>query len=348
MTSNTSATPSPDSSPHKPDSSRDPILEVRDLRTYFRTEQGIGRAVDGVSFTLGRGQTLGLVGESGCGKSVTALSVLRLVSPPGYVEGGEIRLAGRDLLQLPDDEMRKVRGDAVAMIFHEPMTSLNPVLTCGEQIAEAVRLHQGVSSAEARSRAIEMMRHVGIPAPEQRVDEYPHHLSGGMRQRVMIAMALSCNPDVLIADEPTTALDVTIQAQILDLLKRLQDEFHMAVLLITHDLGVVAEVADQVAVMYAGRIVEMSPTADLFARPRHPYTRGLLRSIPHLDRQVDRLEVIPGRVPEATSFPEGCRFAPRCSLAEDACRTTPSQLVSCGDDHFVDCWKHDAVEVHNE
>ncbi|MBT6149442.1 MAG: ABC transporter ATP-binding protein, partial [Gemmatimonadetes bacterium] len=217
----------------------DPILQVSNLRTYFHTEDGIGRAVDGVSFQLARGQTLGLVGESGCGKSVTALSVLRLVAPPGYVEGGQIHLRGRDLLQLPDKEMRKIRGDSVAMIFQEPMTSLNPVLTCGDQIAEAVRLHQGVSADEARLRAIEMMRHVGIPAPEQRVDEYPHQLSGGMRQRVMIAMALSCNPDVLIADEPTTALDVTIQAQILDLLQGLQAEFNMAVLLITHDLGVV-------------------------------------------------------------------------------------------------------------
>ncbi len=325
----------------------DPVLDVRNLRTYFRTEDGIGRAVDGVSFQLGRGQTLGLVGESGCGKSVTALSVLRLVSPPGYIESGEILLAGRDLLQLADDEMRKVRGDAVAMIFQEPMTSLNPVLTCVVQIAEAVRLHQGVSAKEARSRAIEMMGHVGIPAPEQRVDEYPHQLSGGMRQRVMIAMALSCNPDVLIADEPTTALDVTIQAQILDLLRKLQDEFHMAVLLITHDLGVVAEVADHVAVMYAGRIVEMSPTAQLFSHPLHPYTRGLLRAIPHLDRQVDRLEVIPGRVPESTAFPPGCRFAPRCPLAEDVCRSRESELIDCGDGHFVDCWKHDVQGQDN-
>ena len=325
-------------------SKEEQLLEVRDLRTYFHTEDGVGRAVDGVSFELGRGQTLGLVGESGCGKSVTALSILRLVAPPGYIEGGQILLRGRDLLTLPDDEMRRVRGDSVAMIFQEPMTSLNPVLTCGDQIAEAVRLHQGVSANEARSRAIDMMRHVGIPAPEQRVDEFPHQLSGGMRQRVMIAMALSCNPDVLIADEPTTALDVTIQAQILDLLKGLQDEFNMAVLLITHDLGVVAEVADHVAVMYAGQIVEMGPTDKLFAQPRHPYTRGLLRSIPHLDRRVDRLEVIPGRVPEATEFPEGCRFAPRCPLAEVACGSQEATLIACEDDHFVGCWKHDVVE----
>ena len=339
MTANSSTSPATTDA-----ASSDPVLDVRNLHAYFHTEAGVGRAVDGVSFQLERGQTMGLVGESGCGKSVAALSVLRLVSPPGRIESGEIRLAGSDLLQLPEGEMRKVRGDSVAMIFQEPMTSLNPVLTCGSQIAEAVRLHQGVSAREARIRAIEMMHHVGIPAPEQRVDEYPHQLSGGMRQRVMIAMALSCNPDVLIADEPTTALDVTIQAQILDLLQRLQEEFHMAVLLITHDLGVVAEVADHVAVMYAGKIVETSPTAQLFANPRHPYTRGLLRSIPHLDRQVDRLEVIPGRVPEATAFPAGCRFAPRCPLAEDTCRSRTAELIDCGDGHYVDCWKHDVLE----
>lgn len=314
-----------------------PILEVRDLRTSFHTREGEGRAVDGVSFHLDRGETLGLVGESGCGKSVTALSILGLVAPPGRIGGGQILLSGRDLLTLPEKDMRQVRGDEVAMVFQEPMSSLNPVLTCGRQIEEAVRLHQGGSRQEAKARAIEMMHLVGIPAPEQRVDDYPHQLSGGMRQRVMIAIALSCSPDVLIADEPTTALDVTIQAQILELLEKLQAEFHMAILLITHDLGVVAEVADRVAVMYAGQIVETATTKDLFASPRHPYTRGLLRSIPHLDGRQERLEVIPGRVPEATSLPFGCRFHPRCSLAESACEATDQSLEECGVDHEVRC-----------
>ena len=314
-----------------------PILEVRDLRTSFHTSEGEGRAVDGVSFHLDRGETLGLVGESGCGKSVTALSILGLVAPPGRIGGGQILLSGRDLLTLPEKDMRQVRGDEVAMVFQEPMSSLNPVLTCGRQIEEAVRLHQGGSRQEAKARAIEMMHLVGIPAPEQRVDDYPHQLSGGMRQRVMIAIALSCSPDVLIADEPTTALDVTIQAQILELLEKLQAEFHMAILLITHDLGVVAEVADRVAVMYAGQIVETATTKDLFASPRHPYTRGLLRSIPHLDGRQERLEVIPGRVPEATSLPFGCRFHPRCSLAESACEATDQSLEECGADHEVRC-----------
>ena len=314
-----------------------PILEVRDLRTSFHTREGEGRAVDGVSFHLDRGETLGLVGESGCGKSVTALSILGLVAPPGRIGGGQILLSGRDLLTLPEKDMRQVRGDEVAMVFQEPMSSLNPVLTCGRQIEEAVRLHQGGSRQEAKARAIEMMHLVGIPAPEQRVDDYPHQLSGGMRQRVMIAIALSCSPDVLIADEPTTALDVTIQAQILELLEKLQAEFHMAILLLTHDLGVVAEVADRVAVMYAGQIVETATTKDLFASPRHPYTRGLLRSIPHRDGRQERLEVIPGRVPEATSLPFGCRFHPRCSLAESACEATDQSLEECGVDHEVRC-----------
>lgn len=314
-----------------------PILEVRDLCTSFHTDEGEGRAVDGVSFHLKRGETLGLVGESGCGKSVTALSILRLVAPPGRIGSGQILLSGRDLLALSEPDMRRVRGDEVAMIFQEPMSSLNPVLTCGCQIEEAVRLHQGGSRKEAKERAIEMMRLVGIPAPEQRVDEFPHQLSGGMRQRVMIAIALSCNPDVLIADEPTTALDVTIQAQILELLAHLQQELHMAILMITHDLGVVAEVADRVAVMYAGQIVETATTADLFAAPQHPYTRGLLASIPHLDGDQERLEVIPGRVPEATSFPQGCRFHPRCSLAEAACKATAQHLEACDAGHQVRC-----------
>ncbi|MEE2659380.1 MAG: ABC transporter ATP-binding protein [Candidatus Latescibacterota bacterium] len=322
----------------------DVVLRVEGLQTFFPTEAGLGRSVDGVSLTLRRGETLGLVGESGCGKSVTALSVMRLVAAPGEIAAGSVQLGGRDLLALSEEEMREVRGDDIAMIFQEPMTSLNPVLTCGFQIAEAVILHQRVSAYEARNRAIEMLRLVGIPAPEQCVDEYPHRLSGGMRQRVMIAMALSCNPQVLIADEPTTALDVTIQAQILDLLARLEDEFHMAVLLITHDLGVVAEVADRVAVMYAGQIVEEADTKSLFARPRHPYTRGLLRSIPLLEGGREHLEVIPGMVPEASAFPSGCRFHPRCLLAESRCSLEPPALEACGPGRRAACWRWEVEE----
>jgi peptide/nickel transport system ATP-binding protein len=316
------------------------VLEVRDLRASFATDAGTARAVDGVSFSLRRGETLGLVGESGCGKSVTALSVMRLVpQPPGEV-GGEVFLRGRDLLSLNEDEMCQVRGDDIAMVFQEPMSSLNPVLTCGFQIAEAVAMHQGVGAKEAKRRAVEMLAKVGIPAPEQRVDEYPHQLSGGMRQRVMIAMALSCNPEVLIADEPTTALDVTVQAQILELLRQLQEEMAMAVLLITHDLGVVAEVADRVAVMYAGQIVETATTQRLFEAPAHPYTRGLLQAVPRLDERRERLQTITGMVPDARDFPSGCRFAPRCPLAEAQCQEPPelSELSKAGD-HWARCWK---------
>ena len=319
---------------------QDPVLEVRDLRTYFHAEEGVARAVDGVSFAVGRGQTLGLVGESGCGKSVSAFSIMRLVpDPPGRIEAGQILLKGRDLLALDEEEMRRVRGDDIAMIFQEPMTSLNPVLTCGFQIAEAVVLHQQVPMQEARARAVEMLQLVGIPAPEQRIDEYPHQLSGGMRQRVMIAMALSCNPDVLIADEPTTALDVTIQAQILALLESLQQSLQMAIVMITHDLGVIAETADQVAVMYAGQIVEYAETQSLFTRPRHPYTRGLLRSIPRLDDEQERLDIIPGVVPDARAFPPGCRFAPRCPLADAHCRAEAPRLEEVEAGHWASCWK---------
>ena len=319
------------------------LLLVRDLRTYFYTEEGVGRAVDGVSFELDRGQTLGLVGESGCGKSVSALSVMRLVpEPPGKIESGQILLKGQNLLELGEDDMCAIRGDDVAMIFQEPMTSLNPVLTCGYQIVEAVLLHQKVSKQEARNRAIEMLKMVGIPAPEQRIDEYPHQLSGGMRQRIMIAMALSCNPDLLIADEPTTALDVTIQAQILDLLERLQEDLSMAILLITHDLGVIAEAADRIAVMYAGKIVEYATTEKLFENPGHPYAKGLLQSIPRLDQRRDRLEIIPGMVPDARYFPRGCRFSPRCPLADDHCREEEPRLSELEEGHWVSCWKADA------
>ena len=320
--------------------SETPLLRVSDLKTYFYTEEGVGRAVDGVTFELDRGETLGLVGESGCGKSVSALSVMRLVpEPPGKIESGQILLKGRNLLELTEDDMCAIRGDDVAMIFQEPMTSLNPVLTCGYQIVEAVLLHQKVSKQEARERAIEMLKMVGIPAPEQRIDEYPHQLSGGMRQRVMIAMALSCNPDLLIADEPTTALDVTIQAQILELLERLQEDLSMAILLITHDLGVIAETADRIAVMYAGKIVEYASTEKLFENPSHPYSGGLLHSIPRLGQLRERLEIIPGMVPDARYYPRGCRFSPRCPLADAHCMEEEPPLEKLEDGHWVSCWK---------
>jgi peptide/nickel transport system ATP-binding protein len=292
------------------------LLEVNDLQTQFPTRSGLVRAVDGVSFHLDRGELLGLVGESGCGKSITALSVMRLIALPGRIVNGEILFDGKDLLRLSDAEMRQMRGDDIAMIFQDPMTSLNPVFRVGEQIAEALRLHRKLSRREARQATIEAMREVAIPDPARRVDDYPHQLSGGMRQRVMIAMALACNPKLLIADEPTTALDVTIQAQILELLDELRKQRDLAVLLITHDLGVVAEVADRVAVMYTGRIVEESPVDELFARPKHPYTEGLLRSVPKLTSEhvvkKERLDTIEGIVPRPTDLPPGCHFAPRC------------------------------------
>ena len=299
------------------------LLEVNNLRTYFPTRRGLVRAVDGVSFYLDRGELLGLVGESGCGKSMTALSVMRLIAPPGKIVEGEILFDGQDLLKLTDAEMRQMRGDEIAMIFQDPMTSLNPVFTVGEQIAEALRLHRKLSRKEAKRAAVEAMREVAIPDPSRRIDDYPHQLSGGMRQRVMIAMALACNPKLLIADEPTTALDVTIQAQILELLDELRKQRELAVLLITHDLGVVAEVADRVAVMYTGRIVEESPVDELFARPKHPYTEGLLRSVPKLTSEhvarKERLETIDGTVPRPTDLPPGCHFAPRCSHRMPRC-----------------------------
>jgi len=327
----------------------EPLLRVRDLKTYFVTEHGSGtaRAVDGVSFDLYPGETLGLVGESGCGKTVTSLSVLRLIpEPPGHIRPGSfIEFAGRNLLTLAPRELRAIRGNQIAMIFQEPMTSLNPVFTVGDQIAEAAIVHQRLSRRAARARAIEMLKLVGIPDPAQRVDHYPHQMSGGMRQRVMIAMALVCHPKVLIADEPTTALDVTIQAQILELLERLQAELGMAVMLITHDLGVVAGSADRVVVMYAGQVVEQAPTPELFARPLHPYTVGLLASVPRLDapsRARARLHGIPGQVPAASDWPGGCRFHPRCPYAWDRCREEEPPLLdaSTGEpgSHTVRCW----------
>ena len=303
----------------------EPLLDVRGLKTQLSLEEGPVLAVDDVSFSIPPGGTLGVVGESGCGKSLTALSVMGLVpEPPGRVVGGQIRFQGEDLLSLPEGKLRRMRGRHLSMVFQEPMTSLNPVYTVGEQIAEGVRLHQGLSKAAAREHSVEMLRRVGIPAPEQRVDGYPHQLSGGMRQRVMIDMALACGPELLIADEPTTALDVTIQAQILELLKRLQAERHMAVMLITHDLGVVAESCDAVVVMYAGRVVERAPVKALFRQPAHPYTAGLLRSIPALQEtggagERPRLKTIPGMVPSLRRLPGGCRFRDRCERAQEIC-----------------------------
>jgi peptide/nickel transport system ATP-binding protein len=299
------------------------LLEVKNLQTHFPTRAGLVRAVDGVSFHVDRGELLSLVGESGCGKSITALSVMRLISSPGKIAGGEISFEGEDLLAASEERMREIRGDDIAMIFQDPMTSLNPVYTVGEQIAEALRLHRGMSRSEARAATIQAMTEVAIPDPARRVDDYPHQLSGGMRQRVMIAMALACDPKLLIADEPTTALDVTIQAQILELLNELRRTRDLGVLLITHDLGVVAEVADRVAVMYTGRIVEESPVEELFARPKHPYTEGLLRSVPKLTAgetgRAERLETIEGIVPSPAALPAGCHFAPRCSHRMTRC-----------------------------
>ena len=324
------------------------LLRIDGLKTYFHTDEGIARAVDGVSYTIKAGETLGVVGESGSGKSVTALSVLQLLPmPPGKFEGGKVEFRGENLLEASEERMRHIRGNEIAMIFQEPMTALNPVFTVGNQIAETVMLHQGLDAAAARTRAIEMLRRVGIPAPEKRVDEYPHQLSGGMRQRVMIAMAMACDPALLIADEPTTALDVTIQAQILDLIKELQDAAGMSVLLITHDLGVVAETAHHVAVMYAGRVVEYATAEDLFSRPRHPYTIGLLRSLPDLATAGERLTTIPGIVPSATRFPSGCRFRTRCPLASDRCAEDVPMLAELPDSpgHTVACHHLDQAEA---
>jgi oligopeptide/dipeptide ABC transporter ATP-binding protein len=319
------------------------LLRVRDLKTYFVTEQGGGtaRAVDGVSFDLYPGETLGLVGESGCGKTVTSLSLLRLVpEPPGHIRPGSlIEFEGRNLLALDASELRAIRGNQIAMIFQEPMTSLNPVFTVGDQIGEAAIIHQGLSRKAARARAVEMLRLVGMPDPEDRVDHYPHQLSGGMRQRVMIAMALVCHPKILIADEPTTALDVTIQAQILELLDRLQAELGMAVLLVTHDLGVVAGYADRVVVMYAGQVVETAPTTALFDRPLHPYTEGLMAAVPRIDVPAARLHAIPGQVPAATAWPGGCRFHPRCPYAWAKCAAEEPPLLDGGTPgHAARCW----------
>ncbi|MFM9921604.1 ABC transporter ATP-binding protein [Variovorax sp. H27-G14] len=331
--------------PHTTLAPGEPLLEVDNLRTHFHTLAGVVRSVDGVSYTVRAGRTLGVVGESGCGKSVTALSILRLVPTPPGRHMGAVRLRGTDLMQLSEREMRQVRGNRISMIFQEPMTSLNPVLTVGRQIAETVQLHQKASRADAMKRAVEMLRVVQIPEPERRVNEYPHQLSGGMRQRVMIALALACNPEVLIADEPTTALDVTIQAQILDLIKRLQKELGMGVVMITHDLGVVAESCDRVVVMYAGKKVEEADVIDLFDRPLHPYTRALMASMPAMNTASTRLTEIPGLVPAAHELGRGCAFAARCSHARERCRAETPRLTTQGGDHVVACF---AVEEHWE
>jgi peptide/nickel transport system ATP-binding protein/oligopeptide transport system ATP-binding protein len=320
------------------------LLKIIDLQTHFRTPEGIVKAVDGVSLEIPRGKTIGVLGESGCGKSVTALSVMRLIpDPPGKIRNGSILLDGTDLLKIGMDEMRAIRGNQISMIFQEPMTSLNPVYTIGDQIAEMYITHQQMDRGDALDQSIEMLRLVGIPAPENRIHEYPHQLSGGMRQRAMIAMAMTCRPKLLIADEPTTALDVTIQAQILDLMLALQDELGMAIMMITHDLGVIAEVSDQVVVMYAGEVVEYSPIDTLFVESRHPYTTGLMKSIPKLGSKFEKggkqpLQEIPGTVPNLIRLPPGCLFAPRCSHVMDRCRRQRPPLLVLDATHGARCW----------
>jgi peptide/nickel transport system ATP-binding protein len=317
------------------------LLEVSGLRTSFRLEEGGEfNAVDGVSFSIEAGRTLGIVGESGCGKSVTSLSIMGLLPKgQGRISAGSVRFQGTDLATLSQEEMRAMRGDRMAMIFQEPMTSLNPAFTIGDQMIEGIRVHRRSSAPEAREHAIEMLRRVRIPSPERRIDEYPHKLSGGMRQRVMIAMALSCEPQLLIADEPTTALDVTIQAQVLDLMRTLREETGTAIILITHDLGVVAELADEVVVMYSGLIVERAPVARLFAHPQHPYTIGLLGSIPSMHQEQERLHAIDGQVPTPMTRVQGCRFAPRCPFVVDKCRAQAPPLIELGHDQQAACWR---------
>jgi len=314
------------------------LLRVKDLKTYFFTHDGTVKAVDGINLKVSKGETLGLVGESGCGKSVAALSIMRLIpSPPGKIVGGEIHFEGKNLLELNEKEMRKIRGRKISMIFQEPMTSLDPMFTIGDEIAEVIRLHQGLKKDEARKKAIESLKTVGMPDPEKRINEYPHELSGGMRQRAMIAMALSCNPTLLIADEPTTALDVTIQAQILRLIDELRKKFGTSVLLITHDLGVIAETCDNVAVMYAGHIVEHTDANTLFRNPLHPYTKGLMKSIPRLDVDTKRLEIIKGLVPNLLDMPSGCPFHPRCNFCSEGCTKELPKLIEVEKNHLVRC-----------
>jgi oligopeptide transport system ATP-binding protein len=324
-----------------------PLLEVRDLQTHFHTQDGVVKAVNGVSFHVNRGETLGIVGESGCGKSVTSLSIMRLIpNPPGKIAGGQILFDGEDLLQLSEEQMRRIRGNRIAMIFQDPMTSLNPVLTVGRQITESLELHMKLGKHAAQNRAAELLDMVGIPSAGKRLDNYPHQFSGGMRQRVMIAMALSCNPELLIADEPTTALDVTIQAQILELINRLREELQTAVILITHDLGVVAGMTDRVTVMYAGQVVEEGNTKELFANPRMPYTIGLLRSIPRLDEEERRkLTPIRGLPPNLIDLPPICPFSPRCDYVQEACLTQVPPLRTVADDHRAACLFNISMET---
>ncbi len=319
-------------------SSDEPILQIKELQTSFFVDAGEVKAVDGVTLDVPKGETLGVVGESGCGKSVMALSILQLLEEPGKIVGGEILFNNENLLQKSEKEMRDIRGNNISMIFQEPMTSLNPVYTIGEQISESYRVHQNMGKKEAYQKSLEMLRLVGIPSPEKRLYQYPYELSGGMRQRVMIAMALACRPDLLIADEPTTALDVTIQAQILELIKELQARLHMSVIIITHDLGIVAETCDRVAVMYCGNIVEQAEAEELFERPRHPYTAGLFNSLPRHDQEKEELEAILGYVPSPIEMPQGCRFSPRCSYAEDICRQQNPELKPLGNGRAVRCW----------
>lgn len=320
------------------------LLEVKDLKTYFYTDDGVVKAVDGVNFSVEAGKTIGIVGESGCGKSITAMSILRLIpDPPGRIVNGEVIFEGEDLTKVSDERIREIRGNNISMIFQEPMTSLNPVFTVGYQIGEVLMLHQKLSEEEARERAIEMISLVGIPNPERIVDEYPHQLSGGMRQRIMIAMALACQPKLLIADEPTTALDVTIQAQILELMNGLKNRLNTSIMLITHDLGVIAEMADHVIVMYSGKVVEDAPVLELFNNPKHPYTIGLMRSIPSLVQEGERLETIPGMVPNPLYLPKGCYFHPRCKFAIEECKHVQPELREIGLGHKAACIRAEEV-----
>jgi len=327
---------------------KQPLLEVRELKTYFHTEDGVVRAVDGVSFEVYQGEVLGIVGESGCGKSVTSLSIMRLVSAPGKIENGEILFDGRDLLKVPEDEMMQVRGNRISMIFQQPQSALNPVFRAGDQISEVLNIHQDFGKEAGRNRAIELLKLVGIPEPAARAESFPHELSGGMAQRVMIAMALACVPDLLIADEPTTALDVTIQAQILDLMREMRTQLGSAMILITHDLGVIAEMADRVAVMYAGEIVEQTLVTNLFDLPLHPYTKGLMGSIPVLGEVREKLDVIPGSVPNLINLPTGCRFAPRCMARVEhslsICTDKSPELIEIKEGHQVRCWLYEDSE----
>jgi len=327
-----------------------PLLEVRNLQTHFFTEDGVVRAVDGVDITVYPGEVLGIVGESGCGKSVTSLSIMRLIGQPGKVVGGEILFDGKDLLKLPESEMMTVRGNRISMIFQQPQTSLNPVFRVGEQIGEVLNVHQDFGKEAAQKRTVELLKLVGIPDAERRAEAFPHELSGGMAQRVMIAMALACLPDLLIADEPTTALDVTIQAQILDLMRNMREQFGSAVILITHDLGVIAEMADRVAVMYAGEIVEQTSVLSLFKEPLHPYTKGLIGSTPVLGRVREKLDVIPGAVPNLVNLPKGCRFAPRCAARVQhnlaICTEQDPDLIQYNENHIIRCWLYQDSSQH--